>query len=383
MSQPSLGIEPRPDWYIHQSKGPGVLAAIITVTAIGFVFTLTRLFVRAAVHRKQLPDDYIIVFSMICCFTSVAFGVLAIHSGSGRHFDLLNSDQKSKVILWSICGFVPGVFSVAFPKFAIVYLISRLLCPTRFHLVLLWTITGMAFILLSGCYIILFVQCTPIQSQWDFSIKGKCLDPQILANVSAAASAYSAFVDFYLVAYPATILFRLQLTLKRKLALSTALLTGSIAGISALYKCIRITSCTTSDFSYDKSYLLIWTLIESNALITAASIPILEPIYDLLRGVEMKKRGPILTGDSDHHPLTFHSDDEIFGVMHTNDVKVIAAYKSRKHRHLFRHGQRGSSLGALEATMVVRNESQEQILGSAIMKTAEYSVTFERRESGF
>ncbi|KAK7983574.1 major facilitator superfamily transporter [Apiospora arundinis] len=308
MSQPSLGIEPRPDWYIHQSKGPGVLAAIITVTAIGFVFTLTRLFVRAAVHRKPLPDDYIIVFSMICCFTSVAFGVLAIHSGSGRHFDLLSSDQKSKVILWSICGFVPGVFSVAFPKFAIVYLISRLLCPTRFHLVLLWTITGMAFILLSGCYIILFVQCTPIQSQWDFSIKGECLDPQILANVSAAASAYSAFVDFYLVAYPATILFRLQL-------------------------------------SYDKSDLLIWTLIESNALVTAASFPILEPIYDFLRGVEMKKRGPILTGDSDHHPLTFHSDDEIFGVMHTNDVKVIAAYKSRKHRHLFRHGQRGSSLG--------------------------------------
>lgn len=62
----SLPSAPQPpEWYLEQDKGPSILAAIITVTVIGTIFTVTRLYVRQFVRGKLMTDDYLILISMV------------------------------------------------------------------------------------------------------------------------------------------------------------------------------------------------------------------------------------------------------------------------------------------------------------------------------
>lgn len=66
---------------------------------------------------------------------------------------------------------------------------------------------------------------------------------------NADKAALSAFVDLYLALYPAVILARLQMNLRKKIALAVALGIGSVACIVAAYKCTRIPGLASDDFS--------------------------------------------------------------------------------------------------------------------------------------
>jgi hypothetical protein len=62
-------------------------------------------------------------------------------------------------------------------------------------------------------------------------------------------SALSAAMDLYLAVYPAVILARLQMNIKKKLALASALGIGSVACVVAAYKCTRLPGLASNDFS--------------------------------------------------------------------------------------------------------------------------------------
>ncbi|KAK7941614.1 uncharacterized protein PG986_014001 [Apiospora aurea] len=260
---------PLPDWYLQQDKGPSILAAIITVTVIGTIFTVARLYVRQFIRGKLRVDDYLIFISMLCGYVSVAFGVLAVESGNGKHFILLDTAKKEGVIFWTMVGFVPGIFSFALPKLAVVFLLCHLLSPSRRHRVLLWMMTGLCVTALTVAIFTLFFQCSPPSSQWDLSItEKKCISKWIHIQYSIAVGAYSAFVDLYLALYPTIVLFKLQMSTKKKIGLSVALGIGSIASIIAIYKCTRISTFTSPDFSCTSQSLLQGSLNDWNISLT-------------------------------------------------------------------------------------------------------------------
>lgn len=62
-------------------------------------------------------------------------------------------------------------------------------------------------------------------------------------------SALSAAMDLYLAVYPAVILARLQMNIRKKIALATALGIGSVSSVVAAYKCTRLPGLATEDFS--------------------------------------------------------------------------------------------------------------------------------------
>lgn len=115
---------------------------------------------------------------------------------------------------------------------------------------MLWGMAIGCLVLVSLCIIILFAQCTPTRAQWDFTVTEKsCWSPLVLVNVAILtggkfwstlqgvprdfcllhhAPAYSAALDLYLAVYPATVLMRLQMNIKKKIILSTALGIGSM-----------------------------------------------------------------------------------------------------------------------------------------------------------
>ena len=93
----------------------------------------------------------------------------------------------SNSIMWIMIGFCPGVLSFALPKLAVVSLLTRMLSPPRWHAILMWAMAIVCLMSLLGCIAILFAQCTPTRSMWDFSVKGTCLSPWVLVNYSIYA----------------------------------------------------------------------------------------------------------------------------------------------------------------------------------------------------
>ncbi|OTB06086.1 hypothetical protein M426DRAFT_319164 [Hypoxylon sp. CI-4A] len=267
------------------NKGPAIVAVNCIVVSISTVFVISRLYVRVGMMKKFQLDDFLIVLSQLCGWLVVVFSILSVQSGNGRHIQFLEPMQISGSILWTIVGFCPGVMSFGLPKLAAIILLIRLLEPSKRHRQFLWTIGIICQLALIACIAVLFGQCTPSRAQWDLTITEKtCISPYILVNLAIFAGAFSGFVDLYMAVWPASVMFSLQMNLKKRVALSVALGLGSVACIVAIYKCTRLPGLASSDFTYDTADLTIWTCVEGSSVIIATCIPVLRPLIELIFG---------------------------------------------------------------------------------------------------
>ncbi|EUC46837.1 hypothetical protein COCMIDRAFT_35570 [Bipolaris oryzae ATCC 44560] len=332
-----------PEHLANEDKGPTILAVCIALTALATIFVAARLYVRGKIQSHIGLDDWLMILSMICGYVMLGLTIAAVRAGNGRHFVLLTTAQKSDAILYTIAGFCPGILSFGIPKLAVVALLTRIMNPSRGHAVFLWSMTSGCLLILLGCVVILFAQCTPTRSQWDFTVKGTCWSPWVLVYYAIVAGTISAIVDLYLAIYPAVVLYRLQMNVKKKIALSFALGLGSIAAAVAIYKSTRLPALASADFSYDTADITIWTSIEGNAIIIAACIPTLQPLIDRIfgRGVFGSTRGE--RGRSDYES-------------HGQNATKLITIGSKTFRSSRRHKKTGIS------DTTIGQESQESIL---------------------
>ncbi|KAI1121652.1 hypothetical protein F5Y10DRAFT_255805 [Nemania abortiva] len=275
-----------------EDKGSTTTAAISTVAAISTLFVFARLWVRVKIMRQFQFDDFLIVVAVISQWLSVGFSTAAVQSGSGRHIKTLTMEQIQGAILFTLIGFVPGILSFTLPKLAVVTLLCKLLNPSRRHRIWLWSICIFGLLALLASVGVVFGQCTPSNSQWDFSVPAKwCWNKWYTVHYTEFACAFSAFVDLYLSVYPGVVLYNLHLPTRKKIALSAALGIGSISAVVAIYKITTVKSLASKDFTYDSSGLTIWTITEGSAIIIAACIPLLQPLLERIRDRPWSTKG--------------------------------------------------------------------------------------------
>ncbi|KAI8300770.1 hypothetical protein K4K59_001342 [Colletotrichum sp. SAR11_240] len=265
-----------------ESKDTSIIVTICIIVGISTLFVLGRLFVRTKILGKAHLDDHLTVLSLFLSYITVGLEIWAVQSGNGRHVATLSTQQQSAAVLSTISGFPPNVLAYTVPKFAVVALLVRILNPGRVHRIVLWSLATICLILVLLCIIILF---TPSRAQWDFTITDKsCWSPWVLINVAILTGAYSAALDLNLAVYPATVLMRLQMNIKKKVILSIALGIGSVSCFISIYKSTRLPSLASKDFTYDSADLVVWTVVEGNTLIIASCIPVLGPLVELALG---------------------------------------------------------------------------------------------------
>jgi len=283
-AKPPLQPHQTPE-YLAQDKAPSIVATCIAVSVASTLFVFARLFTRQKIMGKLHLDDYLVASAVPFQWTCTALAIVATTYGNGKHFDTLSINEMQGAIFWTILGFPFGIMAFAIPKLAVVALLQRLLNPNRWHQIFLWILASLCTGALLGCVVILFAQCSPAESQWNFAITDKtCIDKWILVDYAIFAGGFSAFTDLYLAIYPAVVLWKLQINIKKKIALCFALGIGSIATVVAIYKCTRLPSLASADFSYNTSDLVIWTVVEAGTIIIACCIPVLQPLVDLIFG---------------------------------------------------------------------------------------------------
>ncbi|KAK0713684.1 hypothetical protein B0T26DRAFT_651128 [Lasiosphaeria miniovina] len=277
---PSLSAD-----YRAEDRGPLVTTVICSVGGVMTLFVLARLYVRGILMRKLFADDYFIIISMISSWVAIGMSVEGAKWGNGRHFDGLTLEEKSNAILLVSASFIPAIMSFAVPKFAVVALLCRLLNPARWHRILLWCLSSLVLVIIIIGPLLHFTTCKPARALWDFTVKNPvCRAPDLIVKWSFFSASCSALMDLYLAVYPSTVLYSLQITRLKKLALCVALGFGSASTGVAIYKTTRLNSLASPDVTFDTADLVIWTICEGSTLIIAACIPVLQPLVDVLSG---------------------------------------------------------------------------------------------------
>ncbi|KAL5603929.1 hypothetical protein FOVSG1_006679 [Fusarium oxysporum f. sp. vasinfectum] len=268
-----------------QNKGPAMMAVMYSFTALSSLTVVGRVFSRYKKLGHLAIDDYVIILSLGFVFAYVGCWTAAILAGSGRHEATLTVAELDRSIFFFMVGLVPGVLSLALPKFAVVNLLIKILFPSPPHERLLWSLPIANIVLMLGAFGVHYSECDPPSARWTLYAPAKCRSSTGTIVYSVVVGSFSAVVDFYLAIYPAIVLWSLHMHLKKKLALSVALGFGACAGCAAVRKVMEVPSMGDgTDYTYDSGNLVIWISVETNSVIIAACIPMLLPFLELLFG---------------------------------------------------------------------------------------------------
>ncbi|EER25284.1 hypothetical protein D8B26_007908 [Coccidioides posadasii str. Silveira] len=274
------------------NKGPMLLAVMWSLTIVTAIIVTARIYIRAKIVRNLGPDDWLIIAGMALGIVYVAITHVNVVVGYGRQQKTLAIENIETAIMLNTVSFIFGILSFTIPKLAVAAMLNRILNPTRFQRYFLWILTGLGTVISIVCILVLFTMCSPPQGLWRVRMKAKCRDTWILINYAIFTGAVSAFVDLYLSIYPTTVLWKLQMSTRKKVALSAALSLGSIASAMAIIKCTQLQGLADqSNYTYSTAELVVWTNIEANVVVIASCIPTLKPLIERLSGTIKGSRG--------------------------------------------------------------------------------------------
>ena len=173
---------------------------------------------------------------------TITWTVYAHNDGCRHVFYLSKTSQelalKTKWISQPFC-----VLAIALGKVSVVFLILRIGPHDKLRQWLLYVAAGSISILFGIQCIIIFAQCQPPRALWTFTIVGKCWPSEVLTVIAMtessstnpdticrttanSATAYSAFLDLALPAIAVSIIWSLQLPIRKRVNLTLILSAG-------------------------------------------------------------------------------------------------------------------------------------------------------------
>ncbi|KAJ5958956.1 uncharacterized protein N7479_006106 [Penicillium vulpinum] len=342
------------------NKGPELMAVMWSMTTLATLLVIARLCVRQRMLRNFGFDDWLIGASMIFGLLFVATATVSVTYGYGKHTTNLGTRATELALMWNMISFIFGIISFALPKLAVAALLHRILNPNKIQRIVVWGLVIMVSIIALINILIYVTMCDPPQALWKTSmvVRGEatCRNVWILVNYATFNGAFSAFVDLFLAIYPGMVLYKLQMSLRKKIALTAALGMGSIAAAVAMVKCAQIKGLADqTDPTYGTVSLVLWTNVEANVVVIAACIPTLQPMLELI----LRKLKLSSTSKAQSKPSTY-AQYKIY-----DNQSSSRAHVSKKER----------------PTPLSKKESQESILNDIeqyqIRRTDEVYVEYE------
>ncbi|CAO1605853.1 hypothetical protein XANCAGTX0491_009358 [Xanthoria calcicola] len=314
MASPSMTTVPGPKMASLTAPPDGdynraaeVYTFIWVMVIISIIFVLGRMYSRSRLTKNVWWDDWCICTTLLI---DLAVSIIwSVYAGKGyaRHMYYLNRPQLShagelNAISRSLC-----VLGIGIGKISVAFLIERFAGPSKWRRWLLRSISISIAVSAIITVTLFYVQCQPVRAVWDKSLvkagKAKCWDPVPLNKWNQVIASYWAFLDFALATIPVDIIWKLQLSRKKKVGLvyfcppvscqyysfrtkrSNPYSCLNSAGICAAVKTskIPITVRGQIDITWTTE-LLMWGGIEMNVIIVAACIPTLRPLVLVLLG---------------------------------------------------------------------------------------------------
>ncbi|KAI0198344.1 hypothetical protein F4808DRAFT_472820 [Astrocystis sublimbata] len=243
--------------------------AIISTTCV-----IMRIYSRTFIIQRVGWDDAIVVFAALLTITARALVSVIIAHGVGRHIQYVSSEDTFIIAYYTPILCALGLPAYCLPKLAIVIFISKLLgAAVGRGIWFLYGIIAVLFVTTALSIVILFIECNPPHAILRPFAPARCIPIRVYDIVSMLTCAWSAFADLVLAVYPATLLWRLQMKLSRKVPLMLIMSLGIFAMIAAVTKLSKLHELNSPDMTYDVVWLYILFTVETDLVIIASCAP--------------------------------------------------------------------------------------------------------------
>lgn len=256
----------------YPSRSKDIIRDIIIMTAVTYFFITLRFISRGVIAKKLWWDDYAILVGAILMIPNSGLNIYCAHLGFGRHFwNIPPGNIRNLRVAFYVTEILYG-FIQSLAKFSILFFYLRIFADR----VLLLTKIFLAVMAMYMVSLTLTVtlQCLPIQSIWDITVKGKCLGHRMFAF-----SGINIFLDIAIILLPIPGLSGLNLNLRKKVSVMFMFAIGSFACITSLIRFKYIVSFGNSvDESWDNTTPMIWSTLEIYTAMICACIMSIKPL---------------------------------------------------------------------------------------------------------
>ncbi|KAI1377947.1 hypothetical protein F4677DRAFT_414011 [Hypoxylon crocopeplum] len=264
-------------------RGPLVMGLTWTFSGLAVITTLLRLYVRKRIAPRLSIEDYLMVLSMLLQLVNQIFVSIAFTYGMGKHqYDLVFPDQVVPMFMWEWYAVPPGLASGIFGRISICIFLVRLFgIHTWFkHYAIVLTGCGVVVSIVIG--VCAFASRDPVQSLWNPLIMDtKNWDPKIVPTMMYLGQSFYALADLTFVIFPIIIVWKLNMSLNRRLGLIALIALSLFTCAMSIMKGISAHSQQSgNDASYDATLSLLWATLEQACVVLLGN---LVPLRALLK----------------------------------------------------------------------------------------------------
>ncbi|RAQ59677.1 hypothetical protein AFCA_011477 [Aspergillus flavus] len=261
-------------------------AAILVCGIVASIALFMRIYTRIFVIRKTNMSDYSIIVAWGIYMSLCVICWLGNDAGPAVDMWNLRLQDFRRMQYWFHTGSIIYGISIFFIKASILLQIVDIFVPSRKNDLMFWMCHALIWINLVFYLISSFLEifaCRPLNKAWDPLItRGSCMDMFLLNCIASSVNAAS---DLIILVLPQLRIWRLQMPLPKKLAVSAVFLFGIIACISSIVRlafAVRLMQ-NKDNISYYSWLAGFWPQPEIASGIVVACLPVLPKLLNSLK----------------------------------------------------------------------------------------------------
>ncbi|KAL2280840.1 hypothetical protein FJTKL_12158 [Diaporthe vaccinii] len=190
--------------------------------------------------------------------------------GFGQHIYNLSPENKLKTLKLFYVAQIFYKLTMNLTKISILLLYMRIFAVFTWFRSIGRALIGIVTAYMIAAFFAAVFQCTPVENAWDKSIAGSCIS--IEKNWYANAG-FSIATDVIILLLPIKPILSLKLPVGDKIAVLGVFILGAFVTLTSILRMQTLSfSSTSPDMTYDIASSM-WTIIEDNAAIICACLP--------------------------------------------------------------------------------------------------------------
>lgn len=290
---------------LYYSESFKIIIVNVVTLVVAIFAVLLRLISRWLSAAHFWWDDGLIIVGLVLTFGSSAFNFVAADNGAGKHQEIV-SKQDQAMLAQIIYGieilYGPLVTAI---KCSILMLYLRLFGVRP---VFRKTIYVMLALVVGWCIAVFFAaifQASPPRLLWTTNLKDL---PKGAHHIDFTAyligtAVPNVVMDFAILLLPMGIVWQLQISKRRKIALSAVFAVGAFVCGASIIRAYAVATVSFTDRTYAYASTLIWSAVEVNVGITCACLPVLQPVVQSLFGKVLGSDHGKYAGDASRRVL--------------------------------------------------------------------------------
>ncbi|KAM0270413.1 hypothetical protein ACHAQH_009471 [Verticillium albo-atrum] len=265
-----------------------VLAGLIVCNVLVTIFVSLRCYVKIFINRRILLADGICFAAWVLILVYSATVLTMIHYGLGRYAWEVTVENYSEVLKWLYASSIVYIPAAYLTKVTLLLLIARVFAVNeRVAKGIHWFLWAL-LLLYTPVQTIKIIICIPVQSYWDPSISGRCINQRrvFIVDLSIAVMA-----DLVILILPIPLAWSLNLPLKKKIKIMLMLGAGGAATAVTVFRLVRVVQFVGSkDVTADFGVLGLTTCVELTVGLICACLPSVNLLFE--RHQSARKRSP-------------------------------------------------------------------------------------------